>query len=113
MKCFCVHFRYFTFQLEAAADLKLPLFLHCRNAAKELVDILSRFDGRLVGGVVHSFDGSEDDAKAILKLGYYIGINGWYKLSPLIMCLHLLMCFIYLQLLEDGGQPVRGQDDPV
>lgn len=69
--------RHFNFQLEAAADLKLPMFLHCRNAAKELVEILSKFEGRLSGGVVHSFDGSEDDAKSILDLGYFIGINGW------------------------------------
>jgi TatD DNase family protein len=57
--------------------VKLPLFLHCRNAASDMVKILSKNRDRLNGGVVHSFDGSEQDMKSLLELGYYIGINGW------------------------------------
>ena len=40
--------------------------------------ILRRHADRLPGGgVVHSFDGSWDEAKTFLDLGYFIGINGW------------------------------------
>ncbi|PSN50956.1 putative deoxyribonuclease TATDN1 [Blattella germanica] len=67
---------YFEKQLIICESVKLPLFLHCRNAASDLVNILSRNRERLYGGVVHSFDGSEQDARSILDLGYYIGING-------------------------------------
>lgn len=70
-------YRYFEHQLTLYETLKLPLFLHCRNAASDLVNILSRNRDLLNGGVVHSFDGSEEDMKSLLGLGYYIGINGW------------------------------------
>lgn len=68
--------KYFEYQLTLYEAVKLPLFLHCRNAAPDLVNILSKNRDRLNGGVVHSFDGSEQDVKSLLELGYYIGING-------------------------------------
>ncbi|KAL0279624.1 UNVERIFIED_CONTAM: hypothetical protein PYX00_001139 [Menopon gallinae] len=68
--------RCFERQLIHFQNIKLPLFLHCRNAAAELVDVLSRNRGKFVGGVVHSFDGTLDQAKMFLDLGLFIGING-------------------------------------
>jgi TatD DNase family protein len=70
--------------------LKLPLFLHCRNAASDLVNILFRNRDQFNGGVVHSFDGSEQDMKFLLELGYYIGINGWYVLLHVV---HMTVIF--------------------
>ena len=35
-------FRYFERQLQLASNTKLPLFLHCRNSGKDLIEILSR-----------------------------------------------------------------------
>ncbi|XP_046384722.1 putative deoxyribonuclease TATDN1 isoform X2 [Ischnura elegans] len=75
--------KYFSKQLALATHFNLPLFLHCRNAAADLVKILSTHRENLVDedkeklrGVVHSFDGTEDEAIKILDLGFYIGING-------------------------------------
>lgn len=62
-------------QLTLCSAYKLPLFLHCRNAADDLYEILSR-DKNLTG-VVHSFDGTPEQAKRFTDLGYYIGLNGW------------------------------------
>ena len=70
--------KYFETQLDLAADLKLPLFLHNRNSIDDFIDILQRNAHKFSTskGVVHSFDGSLDDVKRILNLGFYIGING-------------------------------------
>ncbi|CAG0894222.1 unnamed protein product, partial [Cyprideis torosa] len=67
---------YFKQQLALVAATGLPLFLHCRNAAEELADILEEYASSLKGGVIHSYDGSLEDAQRLLKLGFHIGING-------------------------------------
>jgi TatD DNase family protein len=69
--------RFFEKQLELAKKTQLPLFLHCRAAAKDLCDILARHRGELGLGVVHSFDGTPEEADEICKLGFHIGLNGW------------------------------------
>ena len=69
--------KYFLRQLELSRDTRLPVFLHCRAAAKDLVSVLSENQDKLPsGGVVHSFDGTAEERDAILGLGLHIGING-------------------------------------
>lgn len=65
--------KYFEFQLQLNDSLNLPLFLHCRNAADDLHEILSKHK---FTGVVHSFDGTIEEANKFIDLGYYIGLNG-------------------------------------
>lgn len=55
---------------------ELPFFLHCRNAASDLNEILIKYSG--LKGVVHSFDGTSEEAKQFVDLGFHIGLNGWY-----------------------------------
>jgi TatD DNase family protein len=70
-----VQLKYFEKQLCLSTKYNLPLFLHCRAAADDLISILSRHKD-LPGGVVHSFDGTIEDAHKIIDLGFFIGING-------------------------------------
>ena len=74
--------------LESQLDLceaighDLPLFLHCRAASQDLIEILKRrgadgSDKLASKGVIHSFDGTLEEAKAFIDLGYDIGLNGW------------------------------------
>ncbi|CAG0917371.1 unnamed protein product [Notodromas monacha] len=68
--------KYFEQQLVLAEKTKLPLFLHCRAARRDLCEILERKRNSFTAGVVHSFDGSSEDVPEIMKLGLHIGING-------------------------------------
>lgn len=85
-------FRYFTLQLTLCAAFKLPLFLHCRNAADDLYAILS--SDKTLCGVVHSFDGTIEQAKRFTDLGYYIGLNGWYVKAKTVEICHRLLVLV-------------------
>lgn len=69
---------YFEKQLTLAQKYQLPLFLHCRNAFDDFWDIVQRNADKIqkTGGVVHSFDGSLEQALKFIEFGFYIGING-------------------------------------
>lgn len=69
--------RAFEAQLELAADLEMPVFLHERDAYSDFARILERWRDRLLAAVVHCFTG---DARALdhyLELDCHIGITGW------------------------------------
>lgn len=87
--------KHFATQLDLAVQQKLPLFLHSRAAHADFVDILkprieqihsALTEGYVAApsgdtqskrvGVVHSFTGTIDEAKELLDLGLFIGING-------------------------------------
>ena len=64
-------------QLEIAAAVGKPVFLHQRDAHDDFVAILKEFRPRLAGGVAHCFTAGLDEARAYLDLDLYIGITGW------------------------------------
>ena len=67
----------FEAQLELAAELKLPVFLHQRDAHNDFLSIMTRWRDQLSGGVAHCFTGTLEEAKAYLELDLYIGVTGW------------------------------------
>jgi TatD DNase family protein len=73
-----VQLRCFEAQLQLAAATELPLFLHLRNAANDFINIMTKNKHmwKKGGGVVHSFDGTLEEARELLTLGLFIGING-------------------------------------
>jgi TatD DNase family protein len=63
--------------LELADKYELPLFLHCRNAHDDFIQIVENNKSKIRrGGVVHTYDGTLENAKKLIALGFYIGING-------------------------------------
>jgi TatD DNase family protein len=68
----------FKLHFELARQTKLPMFLHCRAAASDLIPLLRENRSSMIrGGVVHSFDGTLHEALTFTEeLGLYIGLNG-------------------------------------
>lgn len=56
----------------------LPIVIHCRDGLTRLAEILQDEvqSGRKHRGVVHSFTGTWEEAKPLLDLGFYLGVNG-------------------------------------
>ncbi|MEJ2720690.1 MAG: TatD family hydrolase [bacterium] len=62
-------------QLELAADLNLPVIVHCRNGWELLVSALQPFAGR-IRGVLHGYTRPPELAVPFLNIGFYVGIGG-------------------------------------
>jgi TatD DNase family protein len=62
-------------QMDLAAERDLPVILHCRDAYDDVIAELSRRD-RPVAGVLHSFTGTADAARALIGLGLHISFAG-------------------------------------
>jgi len=53
-----------------------PLSLHIRDAHDDARRILDEEQAREVGGVIHCFTGTLDDAKAYVALGFHVSFSG-------------------------------------
>jgi len=69
--------RWFVKQIELAAELSLPLFLHERDAFADFSIILGGYIKSVPAAVVHCFTGTGEELDHYLSLGCYIGITGW------------------------------------
>lgn len=64
----------FISQLEIASELKLPVIIHARKSLDIILKHLRKFPE--VCGSIHSFSGSEQQAKQLIDLGFYLGFGG-------------------------------------
>lgn len=68
----------FARQLEIAARVGKPVFLHQRDAHEDFVAILREHAKALTaGGVAHCFTGQANELEDYLRMGLHIGITGW------------------------------------
>jgi len=65
-------------QLELAYELELPVIIHCRNAADEMIAICKDLSekGKCPKGVLHCWTGTSNEMKQFLDLGFYISFSG-------------------------------------
>ena len=61
-------------QLQLARELDLPVIVHDRDAHGDAIALVEQFPN--VRGVFHCYSGSLEDAKRLVKLGWYLGFNG-------------------------------------
>ena len=66
---------YFNAQLELATHYQKPVLLHIRKAHAETLAILKAQKFKL-GGIAHAFSGGIEEAKALIKMGFKIGVTG-------------------------------------
>ena len=65
-------------QMRLAFECNLPVIIHCRNAASELINICKdlKKDNLCPRGVLHCWSGTVDEMQEFLKLGFYISFSG-------------------------------------
>lgn len=66
--------RFYAAQLALAREFDLPVILHVRRSADGLLKHLRR--GGVRGGIAHAFNGSEQQARAFIDLGFRLGFGG-------------------------------------
>ena len=66
---------FFAQQLELAKHYQLPALLHIRRAHGDVIKML-KAQKFTQGGIAHSFSGGIQEAKALVNLGFKIGITG-------------------------------------
>lgn len=68
--------KWFRRQLQLAKEVKLPVVIHSRDAAKDTIDIMNEEKAGEIGGVIHCFSYTKESAGIFLDMGFYIGIGG-------------------------------------
>lgn len=64
----------FVAQLKLAQSAKLPVLLHVRKAHDQTISLLKKYP--VVGGIVHAFNGSLQQAQQYQTLGFVFGVGG-------------------------------------
>jgi len=67
---------WFMRQMELAGELKLPMVIHSRDAAKDTVDMMKAAKAAEIGGVIHCYSYTKETAREFLNMDFYFGIGG-------------------------------------
>lgn len=68
--------KWFRRQLNLAREVKKPVIIHSRDAAKDTADILKEERAEDIGGVIHCYSYTREMARTFLNMGFYFGIGG-------------------------------------
>ena len=100
-------------QLQLAAELKKPVIVHDRDAHGDAMALVRKYAGR-VTGVFHCYSGAIEQAKELVKLGWYLGFTGAItfknarKAPELLQWVPLQRIFIETDCPYMAPEPHRG-----
>jgi TatD DNase family protein len=100
-------------QLQLADNHRLPVIVHARKAMDDVISLLRR-QGRQ-GGVIHSFAGSEQQARQLYDLGFKLGIAATLgferarKLRAVVATMPLDALLLESDAPDQPGAAHRGQ----
>lgn len=102
---------FFRAQLQIAQEFQLPVILHVRKAHDEVLKLLKQF--KLQGGTAHAFNGSLQQAKQYIAMGFKLGFGG-ALLNPNARHLHELVELLPLEaiVLETDSPDMKPADEP-
>lgn len=66
----------FLLQVNWAKERNLPIVIHSRESADIIIDLLQPLKDDRLKGIFHCFGGNLEQAKAIIDLGFLLGIGG-------------------------------------
>jgi TatD DNase family protein len=101
---------YFRRQLQIAREFDLPVIVHARRAFEEAIAELRKVPG--LRGVVHSWAGSEEQARQLFAMGFCLGLGGpvTYERAKRIRRVAVEMPLEFLLLETDApDQPDSGR----
>ena len=79
--------RFYIAQLKLARDAGLPVIVHVRRSADELLKGLNRVD--VAGGIAHAFNGSDAQAQRFVERGLALGFGGAMTFDRALQIRHL------------------------
>lgn len=78
---------FYVAQLKLARKFALPVILHVRRSADDLLKHLRRIE--VPGGIAHAYNGSEQQALAFTGLGFKLGLGGAMTFERALQIRHL------------------------
>ncbi len=69
-------YRAFREQMQIARERHLPVVIHCREAYTETLQILEEENIQALGGVMHCWAGTVEEAERTIALGMHLGFGG-------------------------------------
>lgn len=66
----------FLTQCEWAKKMDIPIVIHTRKATQLVIDLVREINDDRLNGIFHCFGGTLEEARAIIDLGFYLGIGG-------------------------------------
>jgi len=67
---------WFARQLNLAREVKLPVVIHSRDAARDTAEIMAAEKAGEIGGILHCYSYSRELARTFLDMGFFFGIGG-------------------------------------